>query len=719
MKNIIKTVQISEFDNRPILESVPLKPHYDRDSLSRYEDSFWDVSPAVFRENVRRCHVTVNFDSVEDLGVREATREILYAKLNISIPGHRKRISPTNVRQSFNRVRRFFEFVREDVGVVNLTKIDQKLLDRYHRHLKTDVNRRSVNIAQLLEIAIDLYAYRDHLPSGGLNFLPWEGRAASHVAGARTPRENLTPRIPEDIMSPLLAWSIRYITIFSNDILAAREELEKLQLKCNEHIQSDLSLSPKQQIDKKLERLKRYINQIRKNKRGVPIWSSACNGARVRHLDNGELLPPINSTLINLHIGAPTDGCNQIKFTSRLEFKHIIKQAIQELGLELGGMNTPISLLPETGLPWRQRFDAKSLAQEEKMLQAAAYIVCSYLTGMRDCEVQAMQRGCLTISRSEDGLIMRHKVKSVIYKGKNNKGEEAEWVTIEPVATAINVLEKLSYQRASAKGIKTLWPVLSNKRTCKDHISAEIVRQLNKYRDHINNLFGVDGKPVVPNGQKGKPWRITTRQFRRTIAWHIANRPFGTIAGKIQYKHASIAAFEGYAGYSSSGFQAEIQSQRALGQLDDILTYFDSCQSGSTLTGPAAVRLSKQLESVASEIGPLPAMIADRARLRKMLASIARTLHVGLLADCFFDPAHAVCLKQAGRTDGDLPLISLCQPTQCPNACITERHRNTWETAAKDVHNLLKEKRMPKLQRKVLEQDAKRIQSVLDGLKPS
>ena len=40
-----------------------------------------DLGPAVFRENARRCHVTVHFGSVEDIGVREALREFLYARL--------------------------------------------------------------------------------------------------------------------------------------------------------------------------------------------------------------------------------------------------------------------------------------------------------------------------------------------------------------------------------------------------------------------------------------------------------------------------------------------------------------------------------------------------------------------------------------------------------------------------------------------------------------
>src|SRR3546814_18591321 len=107
-------------------------------------------------------------------------------------------------------------------------------------------------------------------------------------------------------------------------------------------------------------------------------------------------------------------------------------------------MDTPISIDPESGRPWRVRFDVKTLATEERMLQAAAYVVCAYLTGMRDCEVQAMRRGCLSIARSEDGLVERQRVRSTLYKGRSSIGESASWVTIAPVAEAIAVLARLS-----------------------------------------------------------------------------------------------------------------------------------------------------------------------------------------------------------------------------------------------------------------------------------
>jgi len=706
-----------DLHDRPVLASAALKQGFDRSCLSRYGDASWDLGPAVFRENARRCHVTVHFGSVEDIGTREAIRELLYARLNVDLPGHRKKLPPVCVRQIFNRARRFFEFVRGELSAVDLSRIDQQLLDRYARHLQTGCSRRPVIVGHLLEVPVDLYAFRDHLPSGGLRFQPWSGRAPARVAGYRHVRENRTPRMPEEVIAPLLAWSIRYVTEFAPDILAARDELDRLETHCAKLVQSDQALDRKQRRARQRRRLMDYFERRRREERGVPIWGTAHNGATMRLPDTGDVSPPVNSHLLHLHIGIDARAESRMHIQLASGAPDLIDAAIRQLGVETGGMDTCISLLPETGLPWRPRFDAKTLAQEERMLQSAAYILCAYLTGMRDCEVQAMQRGCLAISRSEDGLIMRHRVRSVAYKGKSSHGEAADWVTIEPVAKAIGVLERLSFQAASARGLTTLWPVLAAKSVCKDHLSAEIVRQLNLYRDHLNELFGTINEPVIPNSSEGKPWRITTRKFRRTIAWHIANRPFGTIAGMIQYKHASVAAFEGYAGSSKSGFRAEVENQRALGQLDDLLVYFDERQVGSTLSGPAAPRISKALDAAAVELSPLPVIIADRARLRTMLASLARTLHVGVLADCFFDPGTALCLKQATNADNNkMPLTVLCQPTRCPNACITARHRPAWARSADEARAVLKEKRLSSLQRSALQQDLARIEAVLDDI---
>jgi hypothetical protein len=58
--------------------------------------------------------------------------------------------------------------------------------------------------------------------------------------------------------------------------------------------------------------------------------------------------------------------------------------------------------------------------------------------------------------------------------------------------------------------------------------------------------------------------RLSTSQFRRTLAWFIGRRPGGSIAGAIQYRHHSIQMFEGYAGTSDSGFRAEVEAEQSL-----------------------------------------------------------------------------------------------------------------------------------------------------------
>ena len=100
--------------------------------------------------------------------------------------------------------------------------------------------------------------------------------------------------------------------------------------------------------------------------------------------------------------------------------------------------------------------------------------------------------------------------------------------------------KQLTGPTRARRGVDSLWVVLKGGTATKDHLSSEIVRTLNQFRDHLDRRYGAPGAPTIPRGSDVRPWHFSTRQFRRTVAWHIANRPFGTVAGKIQYKHASM-----------------------------------------------------------------------------------------------------------------------------------------------------------------------------------
>jgi hypothetical protein len=179
----------------------------------------------------------------------------------------------------------------------------------------------------------------------------------------------------------------------------------------------------------------------------------------------------------------------------------------------------------------------------------------------------------------------------------------------------------------------------------------------------------------------------------------------------IQYKHASIAAFEGYAGSSRSGFRNEVERERALGQLDDVLSYFERHRAGETLMGPAGVRISNELQQAVDKLAPLLGHIADPARVRAMLAHVAKTLSVGVLNDCFFDPAAALCLN--GKTEATAPAMAQCRPDRCPNSCIASHHRPLWASAIADGEELLRTRRLSPLQRDAIEKDLSRYRKVL------
>src|SRR3546814_11764516 len=98
----------------------------------------------------------------------------------------------------------------------------------------------------------------------------------------------------------------------------------------------------------------------------------------------------------------------------------------------------------------------------------------------------------------------------------------------------------------------------------------------------------------------------------------------------IQYKHASVAAFARYAGTSASWFRAAVEAQHRLGQLDDLLDYFDRRQGGASLAGPSAPPIPRTLDAAGVRRGPLPAVLAARARLRVLLDSRSERRRLGM-----------------------------------------------------------------------------------------
>jgi len=696
-------------DDEPVLSGIPIRDDVDRAQLPRFGDDLWDIGAAIFRVNARYSNYRLNFARIADPVTRRLAKEYVLARLRIHVPGYRAPCGASSAIRLLRYIQHFAAFLRSRIGAVDLGRVDQALLDAYLVHAGDGGRRTPHETVKYVEVPIDLHHLSPWLTGGGIGPLPWRGRAAHHVAGRPpAPAENATPRIPEPIIGAMLRWALKYVEVYAPDILAARAELDALEARCARLTARDARTG--RAIAKTYRtRVAKWFDTRRAMGRGVPVWEHAPNIARRVDPLTGEETPPYNLHLMRLYAGAPTSGrISQSEPTALL-----IEEAAAELGTEVGGLDTPISIDPDTGLPWRERFDGLSLAREERMLQGACYLVCAYLTGMRDSEVQAMQPGCVSPVRSADGLVERYRVRSTVYKRHGARGVQADWITIEPVARAVEVMEVLSARNRREKGLSSLWVGLKDWPWSNDHLGMGATPTLNLFRDGLDDRS--EGAPAIPRVGE-EPWKFTTRQLRRTIAWYIANRPFGTVAGKIQYKHASVAMFEGYAGSAQADFRLAVERERALGQLDDIVTHYEAWLRREGPAGPGAARLRREFARVQDELGDLPGRIMDRKRLRAMLAHLGRTLHVGFLNDCLFDAATALCLTGVSDSERTTPALSRCSPDRCPNACLTARHLGPWQASIAEGEALLADRRLSPLQRTAILKDNERKRRLIAPL---
>ncbi|MDP8929677.1 MAG: hypothetical protein M3O70_14165, partial [Actinomycetota bacterium] len=204
-----------------------------------------------------------------------------------------------------------------------------------------------------------------------------------------------------------------------------------------------------------MRRLDDYVQGRRRDGRGIPCWSQWKSNIDGR----------VNMPLIAAQIGTA-----ELQRLHHPEAFALMEKAAFELGVEPGGMNTPISVDPATGLAWRERFGPNTVVAEARHLRAACYVVCAYLSGMRDGEIMELRRGAHRLERSGDGVINRHRVHSVVSKGRRVP-EPATWVVTEHVARAIEVMERLDAE-------DLLFGALGRSR----------VEAINRFRDHVNRL---------------------------------------------------------------------------------------------------------------------------------------------------------------------------------------------------------------------------------------
>jgi hypothetical protein len=631
----------------------------------RFADDVWDVSGFL----PRTAKMTrIDFTTIADPGHARTIREYLHSRLNRGIAvnqlsGTARPMKLTSLYFEFAELRLIMRELAA-AGAARLADVTPQHLDQVLAAWK----HRPDTAAGKVGVIKYLAAHGPFL-TDRLGFTPWPGRPANQVAGRRIPRENTTPRIPQEVTAPLLQAALFYVQTAAGDLLAAQREISALQA-----ARAQVTL----RAGEARARLEAFLAERARAGRGIP---AAPHPRKIPGAVTADgIVQAPNRALIGLLAGIP----------GPLWYHHArLAAAGDELGYEQGGLNTAMSPWPGPGRPWRPRLDTASLRAELFHLRTACWIVIAYLSGMRDTEVRELARDCAFTEPGPGGRT-RYKLRGRVFKDRGLAGDSEEWVVLDVVHHAVGVLLAVNDDTThlfAYSGVR------------KDGMNANMLTRLNRFATHVNDLLTPPGgEPFIPghgHGDGQAAWQLTTTQFRRTLAWHIAHQPFGVVAGARQYKHAQVTIFEGYAGTSASGFAAEVEAEQAVARLDYAEDLYRDWLAGGPSGGGADHKINAEFARIHAELADLPGTIADPRRLRTMLSHLAVTLHPGVLGDCFYQPGTALCAKQARPLAGKKPLPMLNTCLTCPNARRSSVHLPRLEQARDQARQITGDCRGP------------------------
>ena len=634
------------FGDRPLRDGVA------RAATARFGDLVWDLSPAIFQRHSRK--LILNFAAVPER-FRPASKELFFALLAGEPPPGRSRLHVATIHGHFGKVVEFLTWAAQ-CGVATLGTLTADDLAAYQEHLHkrpgatAQWRQRQRHVVRLFWV----YRARLTIDTDRLSFDP-DGLATWDDESSWTGKgENRTARIPEAVLGPLLGWALRWVEEFADDVVAAHDEWTALN--ANTSVNRRRRRRPRaRDVPTQLEAL---LARYRAERRPLPARATGVNRSHLaRELDCSRRT-----------LEAPA-------MRARLE------EAVRDLGLAEGTWLRAAVQGKVNDRPWRSVIGYEELPELARQLHVACYVVIAYLSGMRESEVKHLHCGCLATRRDNTGRAYRWTVTSQAFKGEGTpEGVEATWVVGEPVGRAVAVLERLQ-----PPGHDLLFAHLpSSRHFQRPRQTADRARQASQTRldlaafvDWINAYCDAHRLPDRIPLVSGQRWHLTPSQFRRTLAWFIARRPGGVIAGAIQYRHQRVQMFEGYAGTSVSGFRAEVEAEQALERGEQLLGMVEGHQH-QRLAGPAAAEAESRLAELARRVGFAGMVVTDPRRLELIMRRHDPGVFPGEFVTCVFNPDKALCLR-AGTPSGQGPALADCQPLACRNVALTGDNLAAWQ----------------------------------------
>lgn len=323
-------------------------------------------------------------------------------------------------------------------------------------------------------------------------------------------------------------------------------------------------------------------------------------------------------------------------------------------------------------------------------LVVACFVIVAAFTGMRAGELLSIETSAIVSLRHLNGQRYWY-VQARSYKTEGEiNGTLLRWIAPEIVVKAIRLLERLS---ANARNVsKTKYLFLTQAGRAKGQFSI-LTRSVLEDR-----LAAFCRRFDVPLHYRGKSWKVTAHQFRKTFARFVAARDRSCLnALSRHYKHASIAMTD--KGYVGNDFElAELIASETERQ---IVTDVGAVLAPAKRGGKLGVRLN--------DAPPFQGRVGSQVRAdfaKFILEESQAGIYAAPYGYCVFQLDTALC-----GGDGSKRGIPTC--LKCSNFVVTPDQRPYWEAQRDENSALLALAKSEPVVRAVIQERIAEAESVL------
>ncbi|MEV6228040.1 hypothetical protein AB0L88_09250 [Saccharopolyspora shandongensis] len=688
-----------------------------------FDDNLWDFTnviglPAQMSRRERRFDFTLITDPRWRLVAKELVMALLAPRHPVVAPlprAYRTALHLRTCAHRLNELTRFFRWLHER-GLTCLGQMDTACCEAYLAHRRyvldehgTVVGSQGPSVRRSAALVpIDLVNYRELFtadrPSDDL--VPWGGATASAVAEMSSGQgENKTQPVEDSVLQPMLAAALYLLSILGPHAVTLAKDIRDADHIGGRHSRRDSKLCGRKPPAKHPEaKITALLADHERRREPLPLLPEHHVADRIAK--GWEKDDPL--VHLSLNLLARRAGFSQFSPQWLTSLREPLERTLMRVGAarEFGRSAAQVQTADgEESVPWMLPLHRLQAVALVGIVRTAAVIVLAAVSGMRSSELMELTVGCRRPPEEPAPGLTRYRLISKVVKGQQLGGIDDEWVVIEPVYRAVELIEQLHPEPDEGVSLLGRFSFDARYRWFRNWVNSQGGQRL-----------GLAPIPANP---------VTLRQLRRTLALEMAYRPGGLLATKIHLKHITVATTEGYSsrpGGAQAKLLAEVNKHENDRNLDLILTEFRNYQQGILPAGPGARELTVFFTSIDGKFDPA-AITAPRTQRSErdalnLLTKRAKTLHLGPANYCWFtDPSRALCLKLAGTPTADRPLIGMCDSSRCPQATHHPCHRPVWAEHAERTKTFLGQLGRPrKTERARLQADHDRAMRVIANI---